>query len=393
MPPTVPSVVQQNAAVTPPSTPTLPWRTATLPRVDTLSQEVNAFAAARVGIQRVIEGAGFLYGLVLDFNATGGAGGTTAAVYSEDAPWDAADSIVLSDVSGELVNLQGFNLRLCNIADGWNKTILPGEFASGSTSASHSQDTNHTANTQAVATSGNFRFSLRVPVGTNLRDAVGVVGNQDRAQRYQLRSDQAAASSVYATQPAPTLPTLTISKYYENFSVPLANAADGTPQQVLPPHYGTTHYSTQAVSETAPTPGTVPFSLRRIGNTIRYVWVVLRNGAGATPRATADANPPTTIRLKLGEDSIRYESYNFRRWRMAETLGFDAPKGCLLYDFISDFGPFVGFELGNDLIHSQALVNMRFELGLPAGQYGAGSTLTFVTDDLIYKQPQVAQVR
>lgn len=389
-----PAVMHQTPAVTPPDLPSIPWRAATLPRTDTLASEVNAFTANRVPIQRVLEGAGFIYGVVLDVAAAGGNGGTTAAVYSEDAPFNTLDSVVLSDVSGELVNVQGFQLYLSNLFNGWHRSApAAGQAIGQGTGVTNSQDTNHTQNVLTVAASGNFRFMLRVPVGTNLRDAVGVVGNQDRAQRYQLRDDQAAASAVYATQPVPTLPTVTINKFYENMSVPLPTAPDNTPQQVLPPHYGTTHYTTQAVSETSPSPGTVPFALRRIGNTIRYVAIVLRNGNGTTPRASADANPPSNIRMKLGEDSARFETYNYRRWIMFERLGFDAPKGVLLYSFMEDFGPFTGYELGNDLLHSQALVSLRFELALPAGQYGAGSTLTFLTDDLIYKQPQVAQVR
>jgi hypothetical protein len=364
-----------------------------MPRTDTLDVFTNVFAAARVPIQTILQGAGFIYGVVLNFVSSGGVGTGTSAVYTEDAPFDTSDSVVLSDVSGELVNVDGFNLMLSNIADGWVRTQPPWSQALGQTGVAASLDANVNAGTQAAAISGNFSFFMRVPVGTNFRDMVGVVGNQDRAQRYQLRHDQSAVSTVFATSPAPTLPTLTITRYYENTSVPLANAADGTPQQVLPPHYGTTHYTTKAIAESAPTPGTVPFYLRRIGNTIRYVWIVLHNGTGSTPRATADANPPTSIRLKLGEDSIRYESYGYRRYCMQERLGFDSPKGCLLYDFISDFGPFCGFELGNDLLHTQALVTMRFDLALPTGQYAAGSTLLFLTDDLIYKQPQVAQVR
>ena len=80
---------------------------------------------------------------------------------------------------------------------------------------------------------------------------------------------------------------------------------------------------------------------------------------------------------------------------MFERLGFDSMRGYLLYDWIHDCGPFAGFELGDDLIHSEALVNAQFLITYPttASTWQAGSSLKFITRDDIFNQPAVAQVR
>jgi len=60
--------------------------------------------------------------------------------------------------------------------------------------------------TGAGATGGSYRFHLWVPVGLNRRDLRGVLGNQDRAQKYSLRTDiasgtGAAGGPLYVTAP------------------------------------------------------------------------------------------------------------------------------------------------------------------------------------------------
>jgi hypothetical protein len=89
------------------------------------------------------------------------------------------------------------------------------------------------------------------------------------------------------------------------------------------------------------------------------------------------------------------ETWGYRRLLMFERLGYDAPRGCLLYDWIHDFGPFAGFELGDDLIHTEALVNAQFLVTYPstASTWQPNSSLKFITRDDIFNQPAVAQVR
>ena len=411
-----PSTQLQTPATNPPSRSQVPFRAATLERVDILASESQAMTASTQRIERTLEGAGFIYGVMLDVQATSATStAASVAAYAEDAPFNVLDSVIFRDVNGEICNLQGFNLWLANIINGYAKaepptanaagSALPSSAGVGGVGTSASQDTNLVLNVGAVgsastgtAAGGNFRFPLRVPVGTNRRDLLGILANQDRAQKYALRTDIAASGAVFSTAPS-SLPTIGINKFYEQYSVPLPTAPDGSPQEIFPPSFGTVHFHTQTVSESSPSNGsTVNHYVRRIGNTVRWFGLVFRSAttAGGTPlRGNADANPPSLLRLKLGEDSVFSESWTYRRFLMFERFGFDLPRGLAVWDWIHDFGPFSGFELGDDIIHSQALVNAQFQITYPttANTWQTGSTLTLLTSDLIFSEPQVASVR
>jgi hypothetical protein len=384
--------------------------------VDILASESQVMTASTQRIERTLEGAGYIYGLWLDTAATlATSTAASVAVYAEDAPMNVLDSVILRDVNGEIVNLQGWNLWAANIINGYSKTLpctgnapgaaLPSAAGVGGVGTTGSQDTNIVQNIGAIGTTsigaaagGNFRFPLRVPVATNRRDLLGLLANQDRAQKYSLRTDIAASGAVFGTAPS-SLPTVAISKFYEQYSVPLPTAPDGSPQDIFPAHFGSIMFHTQTVSETAPANGsTSNHYVRRVGNTVRWFGLVFRSatsGSVAPIRGNADANPPTLLRLKLGEDSVFSETWNYRRGVMYERYGFDLPRGLAVYDFIHDFGPFSGYELGDDLVHSQALVNAQWQVTYPttASTWQTGSTLTLITSDLIFSEPQVASVR
>jgi hypothetical protein len=406
----------QTPAVNPPQRQAVPFRAATLERVDILAGESLAMTTGTQRIERTLEGAGFIYGIWLDVAATAATStAASVAVYAEDAPFNALDSVILRDVNGEIANCQGWNLWAAHLINGYGKatpstgnapgSALPSSAGVGGVGTTASQDANIVLNVGAVGTAstgatagGNFRFPIRVPVATNRRDLLGILANQDRAQKYSLRTDVAASSAVFSTAPS-SLPTVAINKFYEQYSVPLPTAPDGSPQEIFPPSFGTVLFHTQTVSESAPANGsTVNHYIRRIGNTVRWFGLIFRSATSgsATPiRGNADGNPPNLLRLKLGEDSVFSESWNYRRGVMFERYGFDMPRGMIVYDFIHDFGPFSGFELGDDLVHSQALVNAQFQITYPstASTWQTGSTVTMLTSDLIFSEPQVASVR
>lgn len=411
-----PSAQMQTPSVNAPAS-RVPFRAATIERVALLASESLTLSSTTTQrIERTIEGAGFIFGVVLDVNATGATStAANVAVYAEDAPFNALDTVILRDVNGELSDLSGWNTWLCNLAENWSGVApatgnapgqaLPSSTGLGGTGTPASQDANLNVNVGAIGTAsttstagGNFRFQVRVPVGTNRRDLLGILGNQDRAQKYSLRSDLAIASAIFSTAPS-SLPAVAINKFYENYAVPLPTAPDGSPQEVFPPTFGTLHFHTSTVSEASPANGsTVNHYIRRLGNTTRYFALVFRSatvGSGTPIRGNADLNPPTLIRVKLGEDTVLEENWTYRRWLMFERYHYDMPRGVAIYDFIHDFGPFSGYEVGDDYVHSQALVNGQFMVTYPstASTWQTGSTLTIVTSDLIYSEPQVASVR
>lgn len=379
---TAPSVgsPMQTPATDAPARATVPFRVATTERVGILPQESGfSLGAAENPIQRNIEGAGYIYGIGLRVVVTT-AGNAAATAYFEDAPWSALSSVVLEDVNAQLVNVPGYDLYLANLVDRQYAV----RFQDQSTNTALFQQVSG-----AGATGGSFTFFVRVPVGTNRRALKGILGNQDRAQKYLLRTNVASGSAsatgpIYTT--APTTPgTVLIEKYYENYSVPLPQGPTGNTQQVTPDDFGTIHYLTSTLSDSVPLGGSqVGHYIRRLGNTVRWIALVLRSN---NSRATAETNAPTNIQVKVGEDVLFNESWNYRKALMYERFGFDMPNGVVVYDFVHDFAAAAGFEVGDDWIHTQALVNAQFLVTYPAGFGSTANSLRIVTDDLQFVEP------
>lgn len=373
-----PPVMMQGPAVTSgpgggQQQPLIPFRRATVERSTVLPGESVPLGAAYTSIERTIEGTGFLYAVRLGFSAVT-SGNAATVVFAEDAPWNALGLITLRDPNGELVNVpNGYYLYLANLAQ--------------KNYANRWLD----QSTQSVLTAGvggglggSFTQYLDVLVGTNRRDLTGIVGNQDRSVKYTLRTDINPGSLIYATPPT-ALPTLNLGKWLETYSVPLPVGPNGVQQQVLPDGYGTLHFTTVTTSDTAPLGGsTGNHYLRRIGNTIRFIILVFRSNL---LRANAETNAPSLITFKVGDDTLFTETWQNRKTKMYERYGFDWPAGVLIYDALHDFSSDAGFELGDDYLHTQALVNAQFQVTYPAGFGSTGNSLVFLTDDLVYNPP------
>lgn len=360
----------------------IPFRRATTFRIAQLQSTAQTMTAGTQQVDVVIEGSGYVYGIDLHvFQTT--AGNSAATNFFEDGPWSAVDTLVFRDVNGELVNLTGYHARLMNLYGGyghWKDAPVRGETAP-------SADTANIFNvvTGASATGGSYRFHLWVPVGLNRRDLRGVLGNQDRAQKYSLRSDiasgtGAAGGPLYVTAPT-TLGTHTIDRYYHNYAVPARANANGAAQSQFPDDFGILHYSTQSISPSAPTGGaTVNHYLARLGNTVRFLIVELKSNG---TRATAETNIPTRIQLNVGDTPIFVETPPARRWEMYRRYGFDAPAGVFVYDFMTDIIGIAGDELGVDYLYTNGLVNAQLQITYPAGFGSTNNTLTVLTDDLV----------
>lgn len=346
----------------------VPFRIASLERVETLPSETGSITAAQQSIDRVIEGTGFLYGVTLDMVATVDDNVDADVAYAEDAPWSSLASVILRDPSGEIVNLTGFQLFLFNLA--------MKQYAVRNMEASAEL---FSAVTGTGDTGGSFSFLARVPAGINRRTLLGILGNQDRSVKYQLRTDIAPSSAIYTVPTDGTAPTFALNKFYENYAVPPMVGPAG-PQQIVPENFGTLAFATSTLSESSPLGGsTVNHYLRRIGNTIRFIILTFRvDGA----RAAAQADPPSRIALKFGDTDVFSESYRYRRYLMFERYGFDWPDGVLVYDAMHDFVPGAGNELGDDWYNTQHVNTAQFQITYPSAFGSSGNSLEFVTSDI-----------
>ena len=349
----------------------IPFRRATTARTSRLEATSGisvTSAEQQVSIQ--IEGSGYVYGVDVEFDIETAANAATVA-YHEDAPWNMLSSVVFQDVNGELINLPGFSLRLANLYGGW---------ATGNDQSSTDASVYESVS-GAVARGGSVHGHLKVPVALNRRTLLGLVGNQDRSQKYLLRTNVAASGSIYTTPPT-TAGAVTIARTYENYAVPAGANAQGVPQETTPPKFGVLHYLTQTVSPSVPTSNsTLNHFLPRLGNTLRYLILVFRDGNGATARTDSEANLPTQIKFALGDTPLFSETPGYRRKEMRDRYGFDAPAGVFVYDWITDIIQRAGAELGDDYVFTNGLVNAQFEVTYGSG-WAANSSLTIITDDL-----------
>lgn len=364
----------------------IPFRRATTFRTQQIDATTVASpgpTAAQQNIEITVQGSGYAYGIDLDVQVVTAAN-AAAVAYAEDAPWSALASVVLRDVQGELVNLDGFSLRIANLYFGYRTNREDSaSTATVAAAAAGSQGSLDTGVYQqvgtAVGTGGSFRFHLWVPIATNMRDLIGLLGNQDRAMRYQLRTDFAPIASIYTVNPT-TQGAINIRRTYHSFAVPGATNANGARQQQVPDKFGVLHYTTKNRNVGVPAgSSTVNHPLARLGNTIRALALILRSNSS---RATAETNAPTLITFKLGDVPIFSETPQHRRALMYQRFGFDAPAGVYVYDAISDFVLAAGAELGEDYWWTNGLVNAQFEITYPAGFGSTANSLDIITDDL-----------
>lgn len=361
----------------------VPFRSATVERVNILPSESSLLTGVAQRIERNVEGAGFLYGILLDLQGTTSVNTiATNVAFAEDGPQNVLAAVVLKDVNGETVNLGGFETYVENVIAWQGK----------------GQDFTASANWSTQigngASAGNFHCAYRVPAGINRRDLVGVLGNQDRAQKFSLRTDINGSGQLFSTAPATTQPTIAIKKYYENYTVPLPNGPTGQQQQVLPDFYGTLHFATIMTSETTPAGGsTTTHFLRRIGNTVRAIVPIFRQNSS---RLSANANMPSSITFKAGDDTLFFEDTDYRRWINFERYAMEVDggpglfNGVLSYENLHDFTGYIAAELGDDYYHTNALVNAQFQFAMPSGFGTTANSLNFLTDDMIFAAPQGA---
>jgi hypothetical protein len=231
---------------------------------------------------------------------------------------------------------------------------------------------------------------LEVPIALNRRSLWGLLGNQDRAQKYTLRTDlgsaaAAAAGPIYTTAPT-TQGTGTITRTYENYAVPGPTDANGNKQNQVPEKLGIVNFITQSISPASPVASsTINHYLPRLGNTIRALALIYRSTAVATGRASAEALQPTRIQFNLGDTPIFVETPAYRRNLMEFRYGVPSFQGVYVYDFISDFNHLAGDELGDDYLWTSGLVNAQFLISYPAG-VAAPASLTVITLDSLVPQ-------
>lgn len=309
---------------------------------------------------------GYISHLYVLVEATGGTG--TGAVLTEDGPWNVLQNIALTEPNGSFIVQfnNGYQMYLANKYGGYvNPTAA---------------DPKRSPAFSAVTAAGNFSFLLRLPVAVSSRDAVGALPNQDSAGQFKFRATLAPSATLFSTPPSTALPTVRVRAWLQAWDQPEPSSA-GVANQVEPPAVGSTSFWSVQPGVTVNS-GENSIDLKRKGNYIRQMIFVLRT---SNSRATAEGNWPAETRFMRDAFPARY--YNNSVWRhiMFERTGYSGTaeaagahdNGVRFHDYMHEFDGSLGREQRDQWQPTRG--SSRLEI---AGNFGAGSTLDIITNDI-----------
>jgi hypothetical protein len=311
--------------------------------------------------------ASHLYVLV---EGTGGSG--TGAVLTEDGPWNILQNIALTEPNGSYIVqfTNGYELYCANKYGGYNNPV--------------SADPERSPSYSAVTAAGNFKYLLRVPIAVSGRDAVGALPNQDSAGQFKFRATIAPSATLFATPPSVALPTVRVRAWLQSWDQPEPTSA-GVGNQVEPPANGTTSFWTVQSGITV-NAGENTIEIKRKGNYLRQLLFLFRSGGS---RATGEANWPAELRFMRDSFPARYYANDVWKHKMFETTGYTGTadtaggpeNGLRFHDYMHEFDGALGRE--NRDLWQPTRGSTRLEI---AGNFGAGGTLTIITNDVAIAQ-------
>jgi hypothetical protein len=311
---------------------------------------------------------GYIDYLYLHVQATGGAAGLNNAVAVEDGPFSILRNIVLSEPSGAFI---------VQLNDGWQAYLVQ---KYGGNLHPRASDPRADPNYSAVASSGNFSFVLRIPVGISVRDGVGALANQDTAGQFKLRLQIGATTHVYSTAPD-TKPTVRVRAWLGSYDQPEASAG-GLANAIEPPAHGTTSFWSVQSGITI-NGGQQTIELKRKGNYLRQIIFVLRRSG--TSRANGESDWPSETRFMRDAFPARYLQENIWKSVMFHRTGFDntaeakngLDNGVRFIDYMHEFDGLLGRE--NRDLWQPTRGSTRLEID---GSFDNAGTMDIITNDV-----------
>lgn len=295
---------------------------------------------------------GFLRHIVLIVSWTGGVGGTLAA----DAPWNFFQSLWLQDVNGAY---------LCNPLDGF--AALQANIYGGYAFRS---DPRNSAIYSASATAG--QFMLRIPVEVTRHNGYGALANQNAAASYMLGWTVNTSGNIWSVAPT-TIPQFTIKAYVETWSQPNATDIKGRPQAQLPPLHGSSQqlsYNTKQIVA-----GSNTTQLTRVGNTIRYIMFIARNGTGARD----DTVFPDPFQLNWDARVLTNEVQALRVAKQSEALQGASVRDTGVFVFFFNNSTTGGYGDESSDLWIPTVQSTRLEL---AGSSATAGNFQIITNDI-----------
>lgn len=302
---------------------------------------------------------GFIGHIVLRVSWSGGAGALAA-----DAPWNFIQSIWLQDVNGAYFQypIDGYSLLQEQIYGGYS---YRGDPRIGATFAS-------------TAVAGTY--TVRIPVQITRHNAYGALANQNAAATYKLGWTYNTFANAYSTPT--TAPTVTATAYLEAWTQPNAKDLRGRPQAQLPPLHGSTQQ--WSIYTKAITVGNNVVQFPRVGNTLRTIVLIARNGSGVRD----DTVLPTPFSLNIDGRVLTSEDVTLRKELMGNMLsqGAGVDTGVLVFYFNNSVLGKCGDESSD--LWVPTLQSTRLEL---VGQAATAGNLTILTNDIAQVETDQSQ--
>lgn len=361
-----------------------PFVLASLEHAESTGYDVStAMSAAVTTLPDIqIPAYGYLRSILIVVTTTLGAG--TSVTATADNPFNALQNIILQEPNGS---------QICNFPSGYD-LFLANKFGGYWWANDPRTSDNFSV---ALGSAANFSFVLRVPVEVCCRDALGALPNQNSGALFRVKLNLSATATVFGGTVS-TPPTVRIRAFAEEWDQP-EDSTDGVGNQTVPPALNTTQYWTR--QDFPVNAGAINVRLTRMGNYLRNLVFVLRDGSGV--RSTMDANfaDPATLYY----DTRPADNVTRQMWleRLMNRYGYggkigntNSAAGTLTIadsgmgressvwplDFCHEFDGGVGRE--NRDLWLPTLSSTRLEIG--GGPWGASGTLSVLTNDVTITQ-------
>lgn len=307
---------------------------------------------------------GFMTGLILKIQGTGGANAAAVIAAAADAPYNVIQSINITDSNGAPIDtLSGYHSFLQRQFGGYR--TFSGIGSAYGNVAIDTGGAGHTGN-----------FTLTIPYYFEFgKDGLGALANMDTNAAYNVSLTLNPSTAFYTTAPDTTIPTLTITYSLEARDRPAPTNNLGEPQQIDPPSPGTTQY--WSFSTYPVVLGLNRIQMNRVGNILRGHILIFRDATGTRALGETTVMPPT---IELDVDTVQKyiaTTTDLRQnsWNMT---GIDAPAGVVPIFYGSDDQNLAGAELGEQWLQTTGSTKLQYIFTA-----GAAGQLTVLTCDFV----------
>lgn len=255
--------------------------------------------------------AGYIRYIELQVTATTSGNAATVA-FAADAPWNLIQGMFVYNSAGDTIQvpLDGYTVYVQN---------KYGCLSQNPPNNDPKKDPNYGSGpvTGAGGNGGSFVFVVRIPWEIDARDALCALPNMAANKSYQLGFTLNASTAIYTTPPT-SQPVISIAAVVHYWHAPDQANANGYPQQTAPRGNGSlSMWRTQQPTVNAGTDQYI--QLLNVGNVLRCVFFILRNGSGV--RDSVDW--PALVQIVLNNDVMFYEPAGLLKRDIVQAYGLD----------------------------------------------------------------------